>query len=94
MVAKNQRAVITAENTYNSKPTALDKLTGQSSETVKQPNSEFEKVSFYLRPDQIDKLDELTFAYKKRTGKRINRIELVRQLIDLCTLDMLTEQES
>ena len=42
-----------------------------------------EKISFYLRPDQVDKLDDLVRAYKKRTGIRLNRNELVRRLIDL-----------
>lgn len=50
-----------------------------------------EKTTFYLRPDQLDKLDELTLAYKKRTRKRINRNDIVRQLIDLCDLEMLVE---
>jgi len=48
-----------------------------------------EKISFYLRPDQVDKLDELALAYKKRTGVRLNRNELVRRLIDRADLDLL-----
>ena len=51
-----------------------------------------EKVSFYLRPDQVDKLDELALAYKKRTGARLNRNELVRLLIDLADLPLLLAQ--
>ncbi len=50
-----------------------------------------EKITFYLRPDQIDKLDELVLAYKRRTGSRINRNELVRRLIDRCDLDLLLQ---
>ena len=41
-----------------------------------------EKISFYLRPDQVEKLDELALAYRKRAGTRLNRNELVRRLID------------
>lgn len=48
-----------------------------------------EKISFYLRPDQVDKLDELALAYKKRTGIRLNRNELVRRLIDRANLELL-----
>ena len=48
-----------------------------------------EKTTFYLRPDQLDKLDELAYAYKKRTGRRIDRQDIVRLLIDRCTLDDL-----
>ncbi len=84
-------------------PSALDKLTGranaeatakpQDRNTVKQQTgtdeSAREKITFYLRPAQIDKLDELVLAYKRQTGKRINRNEVVRRLIDLCDLDLL-----
>ena len=50
-----------------------------------------EKVTFYLRPNQVDKLDELVLAYKRRTGVRINRNELVRRLIDRAALDLLLD---
>ena len=50
-----------------------------------------EKVTFYLRPDQVDKLDELVLAYKRRTGVRINRNELVLRLIDHADLDLLLD---
>ncbi len=67
----------------------------QGSNTVKQQSgadeSAREKITFYLRPDQIDKLDELVLAYKRQTGTRINRNELVRRLIDLCDLDLLLQ---
>ena len=42
-----------------------------------------------MRPDQVDKLDELALAYKRKTGKRVNRNDLVRQLIDQAELDDL-----
>ncbi len=47
------------------------------------------KTSFYLRTDQLDKLDELAYAYKRRTGRRIDRQDIVRQLVDRCALDDL-----
>jgi len=50
-----------------------------------------EKVTFYLRPDQLDKLDELVLAYRRRTGKRINRNALLRQLIDQVDLSLLLD---
>ncbi len=50
-----------------------------------------EKTTFYLRPDQLDKLDELALAYRRRTGRRIDRQDIVRALIDYCTLDTLGE---
>ena len=53
-----------------------------------------EKISFYLRPDQVDKLDDLALAYKKRTGTRLNRNELVRRLIDRADLQLLDPMEN
>ncbi len=48
-----------------------------------------EKTTFYLRPDQLDKLDELVYQYKKRTGRRINRNDVVRQLVDQADVEAL-----
>jgi hypothetical protein len=53
------------------------------------PSTMREKVPFYLRPDQLDKLDELALAYRKHTGQRLNRNDIIRQLVDQCDLDML-----
>ncbi len=64
------------------------------SETAAPPagGGSLKKTSFYLRADQLDKLDDLAFAYKKRTGRRIDRQDIVRLLIDRCTLgDLLAE---
>ena len=51
-----------------------------------------EKVTFYLRPDQVEKLDELVIAYKRRTGKRTNRNALMRKLLDLVEIDLLVQE--
>ena len=51
-----------------------------------------EKISFYLRPDQVDKLDDLVLAFKKRTGVRLNRNELMRRLIDRTNLQLLLKE--
>ncbi len=77
------------ENRKTGEPQDSNTVLLQSAE--KDDSSTREKITFYLRPDQIDKLDELTLAYKRQTGKRLNRNALVRQLIDRCTLDMLLE---
>lgn len=63
------------------------------SETVK-PRSDGkakkeEKISFYLTHEQAGKLDDLAYEYKKRTGKRVNRNDIVRYLIDGCSIDSL-----
>jgi hypothetical protein len=48
-----------------------------------------EKITFYLTVEQANKLDDLAHDYKKRRGKRINRNDIVRYLIDHCTLESL-----
>ncbi len=48
-----------------------------------------EKVTFYLRPDQVEKLDELVITYKRRTGRRTNRNALMRMLLDRVDIDLL-----
>jgi hypothetical protein len=49
------------------------------------------KVTFYLSEEQIQKLDDLVHEYNRgNKGKRINRNDVVRYLIDQCTIDLLT----
>lgn len=52
-------------------------------EEVKQQKSE--KISFYLTPDEARKLNDLEYEQRKRTGRRVNRNDLIRHLIDTCT---------
>ena len=64
------------------------------SETTTQPNSasaqrNLTKTSFYIRPDQADKLDELAYNFKRQRGKRIDRQDIIRTLIDNSSLDQL-----
>jgi hypothetical protein len=50
------------------------------------------KTSFYPKPAQLDKLDDLASEYNRihrRKRPRINRNDIVRFLIDLVDLDML-----
>ena len=47
------------------------------------------ETTFYLTPEQAEKLDDLAHDYKKHTGQRINRNDIVRYLIDQATLDSL-----
>lgn len=57
----------------------------QSGKTVKQKG----KTSFYLADGQEEKLEELAFRFLQQHGRRINRNEIVRHLIDRCTLESL-----
>lgn len=52
------------------------------------------KTSFYPRQDQLDKLDDLAAEYNKkyrRQRKKIDRQDIIRFLIDSCTLDSLSD---
>jgi hypothetical protein len=60
-------------------------VTQQKGETVEQ----FEKTTFYLTVEQVEKLDDLAHDHKKQTGQRINRNDIVRYLIDQATADSL-----
>jgi len=46
-------------------------------------------TSFYLTPDQLRKLDDLAYTYNGRTGKRINRNDIIRHLVDTCDIGNL-----
>jgi len=69
-------------------PTAGETIGQHKSHTE---NKKEEKISFYLTIEQADKLDDLAYEHKKRTGRRINRNDIVRYLIDQCSLDSLKE---
>jgi hypothetical protein len=78
------------ENTLLHRSTASP----HSRETVKPSHgstvtAELNKTSFYLTQIQLDKLDEMAYAYKRQTGKRINRNDIVRFLVDHARLETL-----
>ena len=53
----------------------------------------WEKVTFYLTPEQVHKLDMLVYLHNndRNINKRINRNDIVRMLIEDCTLEKLLE---
>jgi hypothetical protein len=50
---------------------------------------ERDKVTYYLNPGQLDKLEELRLAYKKATGKRLNGQDFMRLIVDRLELHIL-----
>jgi hypothetical protein len=76
-VKASQRETVTQYQSKGVKPL--------NSSTVKKEV----KVSFYLTPEEEQKLDDLAYEHKKRTGKRINRNDIVRHLIDNCSIEDL-----
>jgi hypothetical protein len=98
-----KRAKVTAE-TFEKRQSAIDKLVGntpapseetQSREEVETQQEKlkgqrtYKPTSFYLDEGQLDKLDDLEHGYKKRTGKRINRNDIIRHLIDYTDLESI-----
>lgn len=75
-------------------PSQSETAIQQQSRKVKPLNSttvkKEVKVSFYLTPEQEQKLDDLAYEHKKRTGKRINRNDIVRHLVDGCNIEDLS----
>ena len=47
------------------------------------------KVTYYLDPGQVDKLDELRMEYKKKTGNRLNEQDFMRLVVEKLKLEML-----
>ena len=78
----------------SNQPLNRDTASPQSRETVSPSHrntvtAELNKTSFYLTQAQLDKLDELAYAYKRQTGKRINRNDIVRFLVDHARFETL-----
>ncbi len=49
-------------------------------------------MTFYLTKEQEDKLTGLEYEYFRLTGKRINRNDIVRYLVDQCTIATITQK--
>ncbi len=88
---KNEQIVV-PEDPYSVTLSQTDEVTHSSSmhsETVAPLDSNLKthKTSFYLTSSEIKKLKDLEFAYWQRHEQPINRNDLVRYLIDGCTID-------
>ena len=100
-VSQSQRDTVEPSNSVTAVPLSSDTVVPSQSETAIQQQSrkvkplnsttvkKEVKVSFYLTPEQEQKLDDLAYEHKKRTGKRINRNDIVRHLVDNCSIEDL-----
>lgn len=88
--SSNTALPLSSETVEQSK---LNTALPSNSETAKQSNhataKKQEKISFYLTTEQAEKLDDLAYEHKKRTGRRINRNDIVRYLIEACSIENL-----
>lgn len=42
-----------------------------------------EKVTMYIRPDQVAKVEEIQLSERQRTGKRPDKSDLIQEALDL-----------
>jgi hypothetical protein len=93
---QENRETVRQLNGYTAEQSNRETVVHQDSKTVKQLNREtvkrgLNKTSFYLRPDQTEKLDDLEHECKKRTGRRIDRQDIIRALIDSANLESVLQ---
>ena len=52
-------------------------------ETVDKNEKTVEKVTLYIRPEQVIALEQIQLQTRKRTGKKPKKSELVQEALDL-----------
>ena len=70
-------------------PTTTPSPAETSQQATKTQARSVKPTSFYLTPTQLRKLDDLAYTYNGRTGKRINRNDIIRHLVDTCDIGNL-----
>jgi hypothetical protein len=48
-----------------------------------EPRKRLEKVTLYVRPEQVMQLEEIQLHERRRTGKRPDKSDLVQEALDL-----------
>jgi hypothetical protein len=48
-----------------------------------EPRKKLEKVTLYVRPEQVMQLEEIQLQERRRTGKRPDKSDLVQEALDL-----------
>lgn len=61
----------------------------QDKELPDKNSGKRQKISFYLSIEQVNKLDDLIYEHRKIKGIRLNRNDVIRHLIDQCTIEAL-----
>lgn len=77
-------------NVQQSNNTAIpqDTVKQQSSKVVQNgKTAQREKITFYLDPEQANKLYDFMEAFRKQTGVKINQQDMLRRIIDVITID-------
>ena len=66
----------------------IDALLGEPAsesapEHLPEPRKKLEKVTLYVRPEQIMQIEEIQLQERRRTGKRPDKSDLVQEALDL-----------
>jgi hypothetical protein len=48
-----------------------------------EPRKKLEKVTLYVRPEQVMQLEEIQLQERRRTGRRPDKSDLVQEALDL-----------
>ena len=92
-VEQQHRETVSPQDSETAEQLISNTVTPQNSNTVTPQSgktvSQYEKVSFYLTPGQALKLDDLAHDFRRTYGKRINRNDIVRYVIDQVSLESL-----
>ncbi len=68
----------------NSPPKGVDAVIHKTENEPIEPNEKtVEKVTLYIRPEQVIALEQIQLAQRQRTGKKPKKSELVQEALDL-----------
>ena len=85
IVTSQNDAIILSQNDTPTSPQSTSVICQEK----KQKRTERERLTYYLDPSQVDKLEDMRTAYRRATGRRLNEQELMRLIIDRLELSML-----
>ena|SRR2546423_1919419 len=95
-ITKEERVTVPSSTLPQNRKTVTDSTIQQSDnavkpqDTVKQQSrktAQREKLTFYLEPEQANKLYDFMEAFRKRTGIKINQQDMLRRIVDVIELD-------
>ena len=64
-------------------PVSNRRQSGMETESTSSGRPRLEKVTLYVRPDQVLAVEEIQLEQRRRTGKRPDKSELVQEALDL-----------
>ena len=108
-ISKEEQHTVPSSTLQQNSKTVSDSTLPQSDntampqDTVKQQSSKAiqssktaqrEKITFYLEPEQANKLYDFMETWRRHTGVKINQQDMLRRIVDVITLDAVLPQNS